>query len=1069
MKVSKIVMNGFGKFNDVSFDLRGPLTLFYGYNEAGKSTIMGFIRSILFGFPTRKHMKDRYEPLRGGLHGGMVILSDHKGNSYRIERYDGVVSVTLDDGTKAGEDYLHGLLGEVTPDLFQNLFAFSLDELQEISTLQSDEISGYLFNAGTGAGAGTILDAEKKITQEMEQLYKPRGKNQDIQRLLKELEETRLELQIMKESLGKFNQKGEEIKGIENQVKEQEEGLLREKSQLSWIEKCMKTHERWMKLMELQRELDALPAFTDFPEDALNRFEKLAADQDRLLLDISNKQSKIEDLKQKQDRFVIDHEQLTLKTEIENKVERLSSYQDAKISVTEIQIELQNTEDELSRTLRQIDKDWVERDLSDFSTSISDRERVIWFRDLLTNLLKEEEQNSQELHRVNQQVQIEKQRLQELETSLHQIELFGEKQFPWLVKLDWQAILQLLSNLQQEHAKWKQLKIELNHLHMRHTDLVQTSETTSRTQTQSTRATSKLKRKYIGITLSLNVVIPAYFLWEGQWSAAIISFVMAAAFNGLLYFNTRESKREQSSGSQHHRIVAVDADLATNQQELADQEQTIQHLFSKLIVPSEAAAAVEAIHFNAYNQIHLPLDLSETTMSELEIISEAFKMKEMERRQAVERMNQQNKDFKALLEQQEHANVNQNKTSQAYKAANEDWNEWLQSHHLRLGLSAETVIEIFRIAEQGLQLLSRKEKYITKLKSLQAYIYGFDQETRELLHLNQEADTVVSLRQAKQEADKQKIRLEEKNSVEKQIKEQVEEHQKTENSLEYTKGKILQLWQEAGSKDEKQFRLFVRQYNRKLQLKEEKRHIDVFLDTWVGQEHRHDLDKQLTEMDLDQLQQESLLLNRKITGFTDQLNAFREQRGKLQNEIEQLKSGQQYTEKLQRFEELTASFQHLTGQWAARAYCLQLFKKAKEVYEREKQPGVLRKASEFFASITDQQFQRVMAPIGEKRILVERSSGEVVDTAFLSRGTAEQLYLAMRFALADEYASAKISLPVIMDDIFVNFDQVRLQKTLELLQKVSKRQQMIMFTCHPHVRDAVMKTIPEVQQIEIQG
>lgn len=1068
MRVSKIVMNGFGKFNDTSFDIQGPLILFYGENEAGKSTIMGFIRAILFGFPTRKNMKDRYEPLHGGLHGGMVILTDHKGNHYRIERYNGGASVTLDDGTKWGEEYLQQLLGEITSDLFQNLFAFSLDELHEINTLQSDEISGYLFNAGTGAGAGAIMDAEKKITREMEQLYKPRGKNQDIQRLLKELEETRLELQISKESLGKFNQKGEAIKDIDDQIKQQEQHIQIEKSQVSWLEKCMKSYESWMKLIELQRESDELPLLTNFPEDAMNRFEKLAADQDRLLLDVNRMKSKIEDLEKKWDQFKIDDELLEINTEIENKIERLSSYQDAKVSLVEIQIELENTEDELSRVLRQIDKDWSKEDLSCFSTSISDREKVIWFRDRLAVQCKEEEQSLDEVQRINQQEQVENQRLLELEMTLRELELYSKKEFPWLVEEEWQELKSLFSNLRQEHSLLKQLKMELNLLRQRHSDLMQTHDHASRAGMKSSQRIPVLKRKYIGLTLVLNALIPAYFLFEKQWPAALISFIMASAFNGLYYIITRESRQDKSMNAQDHRRTTIEVDMKAVERQMKEHEQNLLHFFSKLIIPNEASAAAEAIHTHAFNQADQRMDISDKTMTELSKISESLQLNEMKRRQAAERVEQHHKELLVLVEQKKQIELKVKTASLAYKHTIGDWDEWLQSHHLRSGLAAETVIEIFQIAEHGLQLLSRKEKLKTKLKSLREYIDRFDQEVRVLLQLKDEADTVISLRQGKEEADKQRNLLEEKHSIEKQINEQMEEYQTVRTSLNHTEQKITDLWQEARTKDEKQFRLFVRHYNRKLQLEEEKRHTEVFLDTWVGQEHRNELDKQLKEKDSDQLQQESQQLHEQITEQTKRLNDLREHRGMLQNELEQLKSGQLYTEKLQRFEEQTASFQHLAGQWAARAMCLQLFKNAKEVYEREKQPGVLKKASEYFSLITDQQFRKVMAPIGEKRILVERASGEVVDTAFLSRGTAEQLYLAMRFALADEYA-AKISLPMIMDDIFVNFDQARLQNSLKLLQTVSDRQQMIMFTCHPHVREAVKKHIPEVQLIHIQA
>ena len=70
--------------------------------------------------------------------------------------------------------------------------------------------------------------------------------------------------------------------------------------------------------------------------------------------------------------------------------------------------------------------------------------------------------------------------------------------------------------------------------------------------------------------------------------------------------------------------------------------------------------------------------------------------------------------------------------------------------------------------------------------------------------------------------------------------------------------------------------------------------------------------------------------------------------------------------------------------------------------------------------------------------------------ARLSRGTAEQLYLAMRFALLD-VNHAEYPLPVVLDDIFVNFDAERAARCLDVVREVSRRRQcsssLAMITC----------------------
>ncbi|MEI0736052.1 hypothetical protein VQ056_04320 [Paenibacillus sp. JTLBN-2024] len=60
------------------------------------------------------------------------------------------------------DDLEKGLLGGLSRDMFKQLFAVTLTELQEIRTLQSEEMGSYLFHAGFGGGAG-IVRAERRL------------------------------------------------------------------------------------------------------------------------------------------------------------------------------------------------------------------------------------------------------------------------------------------------------------------------------------------------------------------------------------------------------------------------------------------------------------------------------------------------------------------------------------------------------------------------------------------------------------------------------------------------------------------------------------------------------------------------------------------------------------------------------------------------------------------------------------------------------------------------------------------------------------------------------------------
>ena len=64
----------------------------------------------------------------------------------------------------------------------------------------------------------------------------------------------------------------------------------------------------------------------------------------------------------------------------------------------------------------------------------------------------------------------------------------------------------------------------------------------------------------------------------------------------------------------------------------------------------------------------------------------------------------------------------------------------------------------------------------------------------------------------------------------------------------------------------------------------------------------------------------------------------------------------------------------------------------------------------------------------------------------LSKGTLDQLYFAVRFALL-EFLSPGDGSPLILDDALVHWDPNRRSATLELLDEISEKRQVLLFTC----------------------
>ena len=76
----------------------------------------------------------------------------------------------------------------------------------------------------------------------------------------------------------------------------------------------------------------------------------------------------------------------------------------------------------------------------------------------------------------------------------------------------------------------------------------------------------------------------------------------------------------------------------------------------------------------------------------------------------------------------------------------------------------------------------------------------------------------------------------------------------------------------------------------------------------------------------------------------------------------------------------------------------------------------------------------------------------------LSLGTRQQLYLSLRIALLLTATNVGRALPVLCDDILVNFDDERRAQAATALAELAQHRQVILFTCHSDVA-ALMGTV----------
>ena len=108
-----------------------------------------------------------------------------------------------------------------------------------------------------------------------------------------------------------------------------------------------------------------------------------------------------------------------------------------------------------------------------------------------------------------------------------------------------------------------------------------------------------------------------------------------------------------------------------------------------------------------------------------------------------------------------------------------------------------------------------------------------------------------------------------------------------------------------------------------------------------------------------------------------------------------------------------------------------------------------------FAAITGGKFAKVAADFDEdKTVLVGvRNNGKREGVDALSSGRRDQLFLALRLAAIESHVANQGPIPVVVDDIVINFDDAAASATFKVLADLSTKTQVLFFTHHEHLID----------------
>ncbi len=134
----------------------------------------------------------------------------------------------------------------------------------------------------------------------------------------------------------------------------------------------------------------------------------------------------------------------------------------------------------------------------------------------------------------------------------------------------------------------------------------------------------------------------------------------------------------------------------------------------------------------------------------------------------------------------------------------------------------------------------------------------------------------------------------------------------------------------------------------------------------------------------------------------------------------------------------------LEDTYAALTIALETLNEARTELQRRFAPRISKRAQELMSAMTSGRYQRMA--LGADFGIQTGTAGEdtLRDGLWRSDGTLDQLYLALRLAVAEELTPEA---PLVLDDALVRFDDQRMKAAVEILRGMSRDRQIICFTC----------------------
>ncbi|MGD9678659.1 MAG: AAA family ATPase [Vulcanibacillus sp.] len=1033
MIINSLNIYGFGKLTDVTISLNNGINIIEGKNEAGKSTIMAFIRAMLFGFAGRRSLHERYEPLHGGKFGGSVDLIDSKQEIYRVERIyqqkvSGDVKITLPSGEIVSEEYLPYLLGRINENVFKQIFCFGLTELQQIDLFQGNQINDFIYHAGTGS-VNQILKMKHDLESKKKLLFLKGGNKPEINELISNLDIVTNSIDTIKQKNKQHQSYLQQIILLEQDIINFEEKVKKDEMDLTWFQLLERSYEPYHRIKEIDILLKDFPSEFNFPENGVERLENTLTKINELKIERQQLSDKMEEIK----NGIIVMENASFYEEnintINNLKEQLNLYLNQTKSEQLLDIELKEVLTSIEDELKQIGSEYTEEKIRSIEFTLQSRQYI---QELATKI----EEKQKQLTEVDKEIELTNKNLIRIQNVLQ--DRSNEQktaQNSEQIKDIYPLINKYWARLRE--CEWQQTKI-----------LEQKDDYNKQFKAIKTNNFSLVSLLTInGVAIIASIALIIFF---NTWLYGGLLFG-ASLFFSLLFQISSSKINDKYKKS-----------IRNNTKDLDNQLQQVEYEIRQ--IKGKSRELLASIGFE---------DLNEITFQKIEDLRIADLQKEQHQHGEENRIKEYQQEFKQYKTELELLEIKKNNLLVEYTELIQLWQGWMLKHNIAPDTTMSILNNLITIIQKIKELYNVRDKLLAQKDAIISSKEQYENQVNALYEINIAdnnssnitiADKVNYLIEQLKRVEQLKVtnthnseRIEEFDDRINKINKLIEAEEQNYNELlEYGNTTDKEEFYKLEKRYE-QFKLYTEEKQRQLSIIQNNCHNDTKYDKML--EDLNIFNKEEIIIKLDQL-------NADIKGTSERIKSSSEQKGEIQNKVKEIEEDSTLSVLNQDYSRISTELTKKVKEWTALSLSKHILEKTMKSYEEEKQPLILQGASKYFSQMTSNEYVKVIASLGTNEIRVLRKDGIYFEPQYLSRGTVEQLFLAIRYALVEEYSKQK-RLPLILDDIFVNFDSQRLINSLTTLKYLSDNHQIIIFTCHTQILTKIKFIVDEVNYVAL--